>query len=185
MRILIATLALTAALLQSQAHATEAGPPSACITGVYDAMSGTWGIDDETFVPNHVPVSAWTIIEQDSDLVAMLTNGETNVWFLTEHGADWTHDQRNGSYEGLFIATDLISCDVGLGNQPGILETQIFTRERARMRHRIEISADRLVIAQFDRRGALVSERRMRRYAPMPVPLPAPAPPASPSPPKD
>jgi len=182
MRILIATLALSAALLQSPADATEAGPPSACITAVYDAMSGTWGIDDETFVPNHVPVSAWSIVQQDGDLVAMLTDGETNVWFLTEHGADWTHDQRNGSYEGLFVATDLISCEVA-ENQPSILESQIFTSNRERMRHRIEISADRLIIQQFDRRDTLVSERRMRRYAPVPAPPPAPAPDA-PSPPK-
>jgi hypothetical protein len=176
MRYRLVLIALFAGLTQTPAYANEPGPPNACVTAIYDEMSGTWGLDDETFVPNHIPVSAWNIIPQNGDIVAMLTNGETNVWFLTEHGADWTHDLRNGSYEGLFVATELLSCRQSSGEQPAILETSIRTGAQARLRHRIELSADRLIIQQFDRRNAIVSERRMRRYSVMAIDPPPPPP---------
>lgn len=176
MRVLAVTLGVIAAISLAPTAAAERGPPP-CVIAVYHAMQGSWGVDDETFNPNHQPVSAWTILTQrDPALMAMLTSGETNVWFLTEHGADWTHDLRNGSYDGLFVATDLISCQEGGDGQPAIIETAIIRgNDRARLRHRIEMTADHMTIQQFTRRNELVSEQRMRRYGLLAVdPPPAP-----------
>jgi hypothetical protein len=184
MRRLAAILAATMIVSMTQAAAAERGPPP-CVTAVYHAMAGSWGVDDENFNPNYQPVSAWVILTQrDPALMAMLTNGETNVWFLTEHGADWTHDLRNGSYDGLFVATDLISCQEGGDGQPAIIETTIITGgNRTRLRHRIEMTADHMTIQQFNRRDELVSERRMRRYGILAID-PPPAPPGIAPPPR-
>jgi hypothetical protein len=143
-------------------------------------MQGTWGVEDAKFDPNRIPASAWTIVRDHAhaDIIALLTNGETNIWFLTEYGADYTHDLRNGAYEGVYNATRLITCQVAGVDQPGVLESEINVgQEHAQMRQRIEVTADHLSIQRFDRQNSLVSEDRLRRYNPAPDPMPAPPPP--------
>lgn len=159
----------------AQAHAWDPGPPSACITSVYDSMTGTWGRDDASFTPNYIPVTAWTIIPQDGDLVAMLTNGETNVWFLTEHGADRMHQLRNGQYDGV-LAFRLLSCQEGGDGQPGVIESTVSVQIGSRVRERLEVHPNYFTIQHFDRRGQLSDEQRMRRYTAIAVD-PPPAPP--------
>lgn len=159
--------------------AADPGPPSACINAIFNSMQGAWGVDDDKFDPNRIPVSAWTIVRDHahSDVIALLTNGETNVWFLTEYGADYTHDLRNGTYEGVYNATRLISCQASDTDQPGVLESEIYVaREHGRMRQRIEVATDHLTIQRLDRHNAVVSEDRMRRYNTPPDPMPPPAP---------
>ncbi|MCX7357511.1 MAG: hypothetical protein NT015_05125 [Alphaproteobacteria bacterium] len=170
----LALAALTSAY--AQAHAADPGPPSACITAVYDSMTGTWGRDDMSFMPNNIPVSAWNIIPQDGDVVAMLTMGETNVWFLTEHGADRMHDLRNGQYDGV-LAFRLLSCQEGGNGRPGVIESTVSgERLGSRVRERLEVHADYFTIQHFDRRDRLLDEQRMRRYTAIAVD-PPPAPP--------
>jgi hypothetical protein len=155
----------------------DPGPPSPCINAVYNSMQGVWGVDDAKFDPNRIPASAWTIVRDHghANIMALLTNGETNFWFLTEYGADFTHDLRTGSYEGVYNATQLISCRAIGADQPGVLESMISVGpDHTPMRQRIEVTNDHLTIQRFDHNNALVSEDRMRRFNPSPDPMPAP-----------
>lgn len=177
MRTLVFFAALAAQTsAHAQSHRYDPGPPTACVTAVYDAMTGTWGRDDESFVPNHIPVSAWQIIPQDGDIVAMLTSGETNVWFLTEHGADRMHDLGHGQYDGV-LAFRLLSCQEGGNGEPGVIESTVSIAPGSRVRERLEVHPDYFTIQHFDRRDRLVDEQRMRRYTVIAV-APPPAPPS-------
>lgn len=165
--IVLAVVVFAAAFAPRFAYAAnEPGPPGPCVRNVVHAMSGTWGIDDATFQERQIPLSAWHILTQsDPNIMAVLTNGETNVWFLTEHGLDTTHDLRNGAYEGVTVATELLRCQELSADGPAILESRVLFGARAtRLRERIELTADRLTIRRFDRNDRLVSEQLMRRH---------------------
>ncbi len=161
-------------------HNQDRARLGACVNAVYSSMTGTWGLDTPEFDPNNIPAEAWQVFRYDQEIITQLTAGETNMWFPTEHGADFVHQTGRQQYEGIYGATRLLSCQESVNGGPATIESiiSITVPERATLRERIEVVPRRtLVITRFDpRSGEVVSERRMRAHAVPPDPAPPPPP---------
>jgi len=164
-------------LMAGSAHAQpRPGPAGTCVNAAYNAIRGTWGPETSDFNPNHIPASAWQIFRQDAEIMLQLTNGDVNMWFLTEHGADFVRQTGRNEYEGVYIATRLLSCQAPENGQPAVVESMISLAPDSRiLRERIEAVPGRFTITRFDpNSGEVVSEQRMRAYQPPPAPAPLP-----------
>ena len=154
----------------------EPGPAGPCVNAVYDAIRGTWGPATPDFDPHFIPATSWQIFRHDHEIMMQLTSGNANMWILSEHGADFVRQTGHEQYEGVYIATRLVSCQAPEDGQPAVIESLIWVGpERRALRERIEAVPGRFTITRFDpRSGEVVSEQRMRAYQPPPPPAPPP-----------